>query len=53
MEHGRRQASVSAGVGYPVELTHSRKWLTQAVYETKGVSPYSGWLVALHWARVL
>ena len=21
------------------------------VYETKGVSPYNGWLVAFHWVR--
>ena len=28
-----------------VELTtYSRKWLTHTVYETKGVSPYVGWL---------
>ena len=24
--------------------TYSRKWLTHTVYETKGVSPYNGWL---------
>ena len=27
-----------------VLTTYSRKWLTDTVYKTKGVSPYVGWL---------
>ena len=35
----------ATGIIPPVELTtFSTTWLTHTVYETKGVSPYNGWL---------
>ena len=37
---------------YEELTTFSRRWLTHTVYETKGVSPCNGWLVAFHWVRV-
>ena len=40
------------GVQYVQLTTFSRRWLTHTVYETKGVSPHNGWLVAFHWVRV-
>ena len=33
---------------FSVELTtFSSRWLTHTVYETKGVSPYDGWLLLI------
>ena len=43
---GSSRRTKGVGGGGSVELTtFSTTWLTHTVYETKGVSPYNGWLL--------